>query len=51
MSSKVRRLNEPIAGQRGPLTPPVEVLPGVPARQSEGQRDGAQQLDDVGNVI
>lgn len=33
------------------LTSSVEVLSGVPARQREGQRNGAEQLDDVSDVI
>lgn len=39
------------AGERPALTPPVEILPGVPARQREGRRNGTQQLDDVSDVI
>lgn len=39
------------AGERPALTSPVEILPGVPARQREGQRNGTQQLDDVSDVI
>lgn len=33
------------------LTSPVEVLSGVSARQSEGQRNRPEQLDDVSDVI
>lgn len=39
------------AGERPEPTSPVEILPGVPARQREGQRNGTQQLDDVSDVI
>lgn len=44
-------MNQPIRDERRALTPPVEILSGVPARQSEGQRNGAKQLDDVSDVI
>lgn len=37
--------------QSSSLTSPIEVLSGVPARQSKGQRNGSKQLDDVSNVI
>lgn len=33
------------------LTSPGEVLSGVPARQSKGQRNGAKQLDDMSDVV
>lgn len=38
-------------GLKGGLTSSVEVFSGVFPRQGERQRDGAQQLDDVGDVI
>lgn len=50
-SKKVRRVNQPFTDERGALTLPVEILSGVPARQSEGQRNGPEQLHDVSDVI
>ena len=37
--------------EAGCHTSPVEVFSGVPARQREGQRNGAEQLDDMSDVV